>query len=257
LIAAAEAVVRLLGIAGFLLCTRIVCATEFPRVTADLATYDAHVAAADAEFARRPADVHERNWVKLKLAHMVNVDQYMRKFSMTPAISGYSDAERQDFATRFTALRWHLIDDRNTADLKELLAIHGWFTISSFGAEADNDAWLLVQHADQDRDFQKRVLAMLEPLVTKGETRPEHYAYLYDRISTPQRYGTQGRCVGKGLWEPREVEDPARLDEYRASVGLMSEADYQRSFKDLCSESETEALRKLTDGAKEGAAAKP
>ena len=245
---------RHLGIIGLVLVSQVGRADEFPRVSADLATYDTHVAALDAEFAKRPADAHEKGWVKLKLAHMVNVDQYMRRYSTTPAANGYSDAERLDFNTRFTNSRWQQVDARNTADLKELIEIHGWFTISRFGAEADNDAWLLVQHADQDRAFQERILAILEPLAAKGETRPEHYAYLYDRVSKPQRYGTQGRCVGKGLWEPLEVEDPARLDERRASVGLMPEAEYQTHFKNLCLESQDETTRKAIEAAKRRAA---
>jgi hypothetical protein len=219
------------------LACQAVRAEGFPRVTADLAAYDAHMAAVDAEFAKRAVDPHERNWVKSKLAHMVNVDQYTRRFAMTPSTSGYSAAEKADFEQRFGS-RFDQVDSRNTADLKQLLEIHGWFTISRFGGEADTAAWLLVQHADQDRAFQRRVLTMLEPLVKKGETRSEQYAYLYDRVTRPQRYGTQGHCIGKGRWEPFEIEDPARLDERRASVGLPSEAEYQAQFKNLCFESQ-------------------
>jgi len=173
------------------------------RVTADIAAYDARVAQLDVEFARLPADPQDRTWVKAKLRHMVDVDQYMRHYAMDAATRGYSDAERLDFNERFNAGRWQPLDAKNTADLKTLLAIHHWPTISVFGETADNDAWLLVQHADQDREFQRQVLAILEPLVAQKETRPEHYAYLFDRISKPQRYGTQGRCIGKGRWVGR------------------------------------------------------
>jgi hypothetical protein len=251
--------VKILGIFWLVLLCHATRADEFPRVTADLVAYDTHVADLEADFAKRAADPHERGWVKLKLAHMVNVDQYMRKYSFLPSSSSYSDEERRNFNARFVPSRWQPVDARNTAELKELLEIHGWFTISSFGAEADNNAWLLVQHADQDPAFQKRVLDILEPLVAKGETRPEHYAYLFDRLVTkadsqgvrkPQRYGTQGRCVGKGQWEPFEVEDPARLDERRASVGLMPEAEYQTHFTNLCLESQEETQRKTIESPK-------
>lgn len=233
---------RFLSYVGIALLCQGVSAEEYPRVSADLAAYDAHVADAEAEFAKRPADPHEKGWVKMKLAHMVNIDQYMRKYSFTPADHGYSDAERQDFEARF-ASRWQQVDARNVAGLEELIGIHGWFTISSFGEEAANNAWLLAQHADQDRAFQRRVLGLLEPLVARHEVRPEHYAYLFDRLAVslddaggrrPQRYGTQGQCVGKGEWQPYEAEDPAHLDQRRASVGLGSEADYRKQFVDLC-----------------------
>jgi hypothetical protein len=238
--------VRILAVVGIILCSFAVHAEEFARVTDDLKVYDDHVAGLEAEFAKLPADPHDKTWVKAKLKHMFDVDQYMRKFASIAVTHAYNDAERLDFNARFTTKRWMAVDARNTEDLKALLAIHPWFTISEFGERADNNAWLLVQHADHDRAFQQRVLAILEPLVARKETRPTHYAYLFDRLATsfsqpgerkPQRYGTQGRCVGKGQWEPFEVEDPAGLDQRRASVGLMPEAEYQKRFVDICLES--------------------
>jgi hypothetical protein len=236
---------RILTLVAIILCCHAAHADEFPRVTAALKAYDDRVAGLEAEFAKLPADSHDRTWVKAKLKHMVEVDQYMRNYSQTPITQSYSDLERQNFYVRFTERRWIALDARNTKDLKELLAIHSWFTIGKFGAEADDNAWLLAQHADQDREFQHRVLAILEPLVAKGETNPKHYAYLFDRLAVslgrpdaqkPQRYGTQGRCVGKGKWEPFEVEDPANLDKRRASVGLPPEDEYKKVFKDICLE---------------------
>ena len=50
----------------------------------------------------------------------------------------------------------------------------------------------------------------------------------------PQRYGTQGTCVGPGKWEPLPTEDPNLLDERRAQVDLGPEADYIAIFKDIC-----------------------
>jgi hypothetical protein len=236
---------RILALVGIILFCHSVRADEFPRVTADLKAYDDYVARLESEFAKLPADPHDRTWVKAKLKHMVDVDQYMRNYSQRPMTHSYSDAERQNFYVRFTERRWIALDARNTADLKALLAIHSWFSIGKFGTDADDNAWLLAQHADQDREFQRRVLAILEPLVAQGETNPQHYAYLFDRLAVslgqpdalkPQRYGTQGRCVGKGKWEPFEVEDPANLDKRRASVGLPPEDEYKKVFKDVCFE---------------------
>ena len=109
------------------------------------------------------------------------------------------------------------------------MKIYPWFTISEFGLEGNQNAWLLVQHADHDPPFQRQVLTILEPLAAKGETNPKKYAYLYDRVASSfaepkerklQRYGTQGMCSGPGTWEPLPVEDPDKLDERRAAIGL-------------------------------------
>lgn len=122
------------------------------------------------------------------------------------------------------------IDEENTTWLKADLARNGWFLISRDGPDADNAAWLMAQHADQDLPFQKQILALIEPLVARHESNSKNYAYIYDRVAVneqrPQRYGTQGRCTEAGVWEPRETEKPEGLDARRASVGLPPEATY-------------------------------
>jgi len=126
------------------------------------------------------------------------------------------------------------VDDENTAWLKADIAKNGWFLISRDGPDADNAAWLMAQHADQDLPFQKQILALIEPLVARHESNPKNYAYIYDRVAVneqrPQRYGTQGGCNDAGAWHPRETEAPEALDARRASVGLPPEAAYISLF---------------------------
>jgi hypothetical protein len=138
------------------------------------------------------------------------------------------------------------IDVRNTNELKALYRRHGWFTISQWGAEADRDAWLLVQHAP-DAAFMKEILAVLDKLRHKGETSPRNYAYLHDRVAfltdvpgtgavmsiepgRRQRYGTQGHCSG-ARWEPYPLEQPDQVDQLRASVGLGPFEEYRSQFR--------------------------
>ncbi len=107
----------------------------------------------------------------------------------------------------------------------------GLISAALFGVEASNDAWLIVQHADDDPALQQRYLAAMQQHSSDGQTDWKSYAYLYDRVQAnanrPQRYGTQGGCVGK-RWKHREpVEDEARLDQRRAKVGLLPIADYE------------------------------
>jgi len=130
------------------------------------------------------------------------------------------------------------VDQANTAWLKGEVRDHGWFAISAYGAQVDNQAWLLVQHADHDRDFQRQTLKLLESLLASRDTSPKNYAYLYDRVAVaddrPQRYATQGGCTTAGAWRPYPVEDAARVDEVRAAVGLGPFADYAAQLKDSC-----------------------
>jgi hypothetical protein len=101
---------------------------------------------------------------------------------------------------------------------------HGWFTITRDGPQADHAAWLMVQHADSDRDFQRQMIDVLEPLVDKHETFGPRFASLYDRwaegANQPQRFGLGGTCTGPGKWKPRLMEDPSGVDRRRAAIGL-------------------------------------
>lgn len=130
------------------------------------------------------------------------------------------------------------IDSENTAWLKADVAAHGWYRISVQGETASRAAWLMAQHADRDRPFQRQVLALLEPLVESGETSLSNYAYLYDRLAVaenrPQRYGTQGVCVAKGVWEPNTLENPARVEALRDEAEIGSLADYTAHMHQLC-----------------------
>ena len=217
-------------------------ASDFPRVDADIKTYDDTVATMNAAFEQTPANPNNTEWVKLKIQHMFDVDQYMRHYSDTPFNHQYSDAEKTAWKFQF-GLRFSAVDQADTADLKSLLNIYSWFTISRFGAQTDFNAWLLVQHADLDPAFQKQVLKILEQLYPVGETSPKDYAYLYDRVAASwgaptlrvlQRYGTQGTCTGPSTWAPIAMEDPAHIDDRRKTVGLGSESDYMKMFKDIC-----------------------
>lgn len=217
-------------------------AAEYSRVEADIRVYDEYVAGAERKFNQAPAAAQDIPWVKSKIAHMYEIDQFMRRYLDTPYQHNYSEEEKSEFTRQFMT-RFNELDRKNTAEIKALLRIYPWFSISKFGVQTDGQAWLLVQHADLDIDFQKMVLKRLAKLYRKGETKPMNYAYLFDRVATspadatqrkPQRYGTQGQCTGPGTWVPFPIEDEANVDKRRAEVGLGSEAEYIAGFKDIC-----------------------
>ena len=227
-------------------------ASEYPRVDAAVAECDAHVSKLQAEFAKAPEAPDDKARAVTRLRQMVAVDQYVRKFTQEGHLRAFSSEENLAFGQQIGS-RMTAVDIANTAEIKKLLGKYGWFGISEFGAQADNDAWLLVQHADRDPEFQREVVSRLEPLAARGETKPAHFALLFDRVAlsyndptkqTLQRYGTQGRCTGPGTWAPFPVEDPDNLDERRRSVGLPPMAEYQGMFKDICHESSEDTIRK-------------
>ena len=108
--------------------------------------------------------------------------------------------------------------------LEEILDRIGYPGTEKVGAEANEAAWLIVQHAIGRPAFQRNYLALLEQ--AGEETAPRQLAYLSDRIAVfegrPQRYGTQFDWDEEGQLSPQPVDDPAAVDRRRAVLGLPS-----------------------------------
>ncbi|GGL10845.1 DUF6624 domain-containing protein [Deinococcus radiotolerans] len=97
------------------------------------------------------------------------------------------------------------------------------------------DAWLLAQHADQALMVQACVL----DLITQQRStlrEAQHFAYLTDRVrlgrGESQVYGTQVHYGGvQNRASPIRLDDPTRVDQRRAAVGLEPLADYLKRFE--------------------------
>lgn len=91
-------------------------ASDFPKVKADIKTYDEHVATLNSSFKQTPANPKDKTWVKSKLQHMVDVDQYMRNYSNTPHDHHYTEAENQEFNKWYHPLL-SAVDTAHTSEL--------------------------------------------------------------------------------------------------------------------------------------------
>jgi hypothetical protein len=210
----------------------VAAAANYPRVDEDIQSVDQRMAFLRQGFAKRPVAPKDKEWVKRKLQHMVDLDSVPRDIHEIPALRQYTDDERAEFLQRMDERRLQ-IDRQNAADLKKLLELYAWFPISKFGVGADGDAWMLVQHADAP--FQRQVLTIAGPLAIKRETNSYLFAWLFDHLAwSQQRYGTHGQCSAFGEWEPLPVEDPDNLDARRAQIGLEPMAEYEQRFANQC-----------------------
>ncbi len=128
------------------------------------------------------------------------------------------------------------IDRKNTARLKKIIEKHGWPGKSLVGEDGAHAAWLLVQHADRDREFQKRCLTLLEGAVKAREATTTDLAYLTDRVlvgqNKNQMYGTQFRLVD-GKMEPYPIADEKNVERRRKEVGLPSLAEYRKMIEEM------------------------
>lgn len=152
-----------------------------------------------------------------ELLQMADIDQGMR------IRAGKGEAEWDDS-----------VDTANQSRLASIIDADGWPTLSKVGPEASNAAWLLAQHAP-DLQFMERCLELMESLA-KNEVRPANVAYLKDRVLTlngrPQLYGTQFQGTGDDM-KVCPIENPDRVEERRASVGLGTLAENEARVREV------------------------
>ena len=148
-------------------------------------------------------------------------------------VSGPAVANGHVSKARHLAAEIEKVDKANTRWLKQVVARHGWPAKSLVGWDGAHAAWLLVQHADLDREFQRQCLDLMASLPV-GEIESRHVAYLTDRLlvaeGRKQLYGTQF-LFANGQLTRRPIADEANLDQRRAKVGLEPFAEYEELIK--------------------------
>lgn len=186
---------------------------------------------------QRDLTAEERTTIENELRARLERDQYYRAFDYSTA----SDSARREMMREAMS-----VDSANLVYIRQLVDSIGWPDSGRFGAEAARAAFLLVQHADRDPEFQARMLPELTAAVNRGEASARDLAYLVDRVRVkqgrPQVYGTQYDIMrdsagnvsrgadGKLQYRIPVVVDPNRLDERRAAVGLQPWADYEQEM---------------------------
>ena len=125
------------------------------------------------------------------------------------------------------------VDERNTARLLTIMADVGWVDATRFGAETANTAFLIVQHTS-DLRLMRTALPHIQADVEAKRLDGQPYALLFDRLQLNlgyvQRYGSQlcGLPTGGSALMP--CEDLAKVDEYRAEMGMGPLKDYLALF---------------------------
>ena len=175
--------------------------------------------------------------LRAELVDRVEKDQAVRKkYIELLARQGGKDADAAKKDLEAAAKELQETDARNTAWLKGVVDKHGWPGKSLVGADGAQKAWLLVQHADRDPEFQKRRLRLLAEAVKQREATGEQLAYLTDRVRVADKekqvYGTQFHEVG-GKMEPYPIEDEANVDQRRKEVGLPPLAEYRKLIEEM------------------------
>ncbi len=193
-----------------------------PAATAAVSAWSAKAAPLKARLRAIPSSAS----VSQNLAERVAVEQGLRRLLMPSPTSHLAEADRRAADSRIWG-QLAEVDSANTAYLKSVLPADGWFRWSRDGRETARDAWLIVQHSS-DQEFQRQVLARMEPLARAGEVDGADYALLYDRTEMfagrPQYYGSQYQCE-KGRWVASPMRDPGGVAARRKTLGMSTLAE--------------------------------
>jgi hypothetical protein len=116
------------------------------------------------------------------------------------------------------------VHQQNAGKLERIIDEFGWPGASLVGDDGAEAAWLVLQHAIGNPELQRRCLPLLRAVVETEEIPAYQVACLEDRICVfegrPQRDGTQFDWDESGMMSPHPLQDPARVDDHRQSVGL-------------------------------------
>ena len=128
--------------------------------------------------------------------------------------------------------------DRQHADtLMTIIERFGWPTRDMVGLKAVQGAYIAIQHAGHNPDFQSNCLALIQQQVDQGELPGAFLALMTDRISVSrgesQIYGTQMTMAPNEFGVMRAVPSAAiwkedLLNERRAALGMPT---HQRFIK--------------------------
>ena len=121
------------------------------------------------------------------------------------------------------------VDAANSAQLRGIIAKHGWPGISLVGKKGAGAAWTIVQHAEPL--FQRQCLEAMKTAAKTGDMPWPLVATTIDRVlvgeGKRQLYGTQF----DGHMEPLPIEDEKNVDKRRAEVGLPPLAEYKAQMR--------------------------
>ena len=171
-----------------------------------------------------------------EIIEMAREDQDVRRELVARLRQSGGASAPDDLARRMAE-----VDARNIARLKVIVARNGWPAANLVGEQAAGAAWLLVQHADREPEFQADILKRMETLLPSGGVSRRDFALLTDRVlvnrGEPQVYGTQYEAVTIGgivhFGPKTPIRDAGNLDARRTGMGLSPHDRYVADLREM------------------------
>ena len=186
------------------------------------------VAAGDPSLSKTIEATHPE--LRARLLEFLDTDQEARKELLTlfpdaSPSSGNIKLENPSMEQIRIIMNVKSVEAETTTFIKQVLDQHGFPTFEMVGTDGAHAAWMLIQHADADPEFQQHALTLMDPLVEAGQADPSDFAHLTDRVllarGEKQRFATQFAMDDAGVLRPRPTESPEGLGERRARYELL------------------------------------
>jgi hypothetical protein len=131
------------------------------------------------------------------------------------------------------------LDKKNQRFLRQVIKEHGWPGWDIVGYDGMNAAFLIAQHSDNDKRFQRQCLHYIHDAFYAQKVDAPSYAYIIDRTrinaGQPQLFGTQFETTqenGEFDLKPKSVEDEPNLGLRRKVFGLVPIEKYLAESKE-------------------------
>lgn len=177
-----------------------------------------------------PKETPKNKALQIELIKMYINDQYSRSNLMNDLLAKYELSKNEVITDSFAINT----DKINRTKLKEIINEYGFPTRQLIGKDAMEGVFMIIQHADEDKEWQRSQLENIKNAVKNGDVDGQSYAYLYDRIKVnygeKQLYGTQFARVDlkNKIAELADCEDLHNLDNRRREVGMMPIEVYKK-----------------------------
>ncbi len=108
---------------------------------------------------------------------------------------------------------------------------YGYLGYNEIGEEESHKFWITIQHADNDVEFQQKILKELKKEISKDNASKANYAMLEDRVNInlnkKQRFGTQVTYNNYGQAIPKNgLIDSTNIEKIRKEFNLPSFKEY-------------------------------
>jgi len=140
------------------------------------------------------------------------------------------------------------VGNSNQQRIKELYDQYGYLGFDKVG-DRETDFWISIQHADNDIEFQKKMLKALKKEIARNNAPKVHYAMLEDRIAVnsnqKQRFGSQVTYNKLGQAIPKNgLIDSANVEKLRKEYDMPSFKKYYNDMTTMHYEMNKEQLNK-------------